>query len=44
VVELYLSGKLMVDELVTETRPLEGFRDIVDDMHAGKLARGVLVL
>jgi len=43
-VELYLSGKLMLDELVTETRPLEGFRDIVEDMHAGKLARGVLIL
>ena len=25
-VELYLSGKLMLDELVTEERPLEGFR------------------
>ena len=43
-VELYLEGKLMLDELVTETRPLEGFVDIVDDMHAGKLARGVLTL
>ena len=43
-VELYLQGKLMLDELVTQTRPLEGFRDIVEDMHAGKLARGVLTL
>jgi Zn-dependent alcohol dehydrogenase len=43
-VELYLSGRLMLDELVTETKPLEGFRDIVEDMHAGKLARGVLTL
>jgi Zn-dependent alcohol dehydrogenase len=41
-VELYLSGKLMLDELVTEQRPLEGFREIVEDMEAGKLARGVL--
>jgi S-(hydroxymethyl)glutathione dehydrogenase/alcohol dehydrogenase len=41
-VELYLSGKLMLDELVTETRPIEGFREIVEDMEAGKLARGVL--
>jgi len=41
-VELYLEGRLMLDELVTETRPLEGFRDIVEDMAAGKLARGVL--
>ena len=38
-VALYLEGKLMLDELVTETRPLEGFREIVEDMHAGKLAR-----
>ena len=43
-VELYLEGKLMLDELVTETRPLEGFREIVEDMHAGKLARGVLTI
>ena len=41
-VEMYLSGKLMLDELVTEQRPLEGFREIVEDMEAGKLARGVL--
>lgn len=41
-VELYRQGKLMLDELVTETAPLEGFRDIVDAMHDGKLARGVL--
>ena len=43
-VELYRQGKLMLDELVTSTVPLEGFRDIVDDMHAGRLARGVLTL
>lgn len=43
-VELYRQGRLMLDELVTETVPLEGFRDIVEDMHAGKLARGVLTL
>ena len=43
-VELYLEGRLMLDELVTETRPLEGFREIVEDMHAGRLARGVLTI
>ncbi|HUY64092.1 MAG TPA: alcohol dehydrogenase catalytic domain-containing protein [Acidimicrobiales bacterium] len=43
-VELYRQGRLMLDELVTTTAPLEGFRGIVDDMHAGKLARGVLLL
>jgi S-(hydroxymethyl)glutathione dehydrogenase/alcohol dehydrogenase len=41
-VELYLEGRLMLDELVTETRPLEAFREIIEDMHAGRLARGVL--
>jgi Zn-dependent alcohol dehydrogenase len=41
-VELYLQGRLMLDELVTETRPLEGFEEIIEHMHAGKLARGVL--
>jgi len=43
-VELYLEGRLMLDELVTETRPLEGFRDIVEAMHEGRLARGVLTM
>ena len=43
-VELYLEGRLMLDELVTETRPLEGFREIIEDMEAGRLARGVLTL
>ncbi len=41
-VELYLEGRLMLDELVTMTRPLEGFRDIIEEMHTGRLARGVL--
>ena len=36
-VELYLSGQLMLDELVTEERPLEGFREIVEDMEAGQV-------
>jgi S-(hydroxymethyl)glutathione dehydrogenase/alcohol dehydrogenase len=43
-VEMYLDGRIMLDELVTETRPLEGFREIIEDMEAGKLARGVLTL
>ncbi|MGH9081019.1 MAG: Zn-dependent alcohol dehydrogenase [Acidimicrobiales bacterium] len=41
-VEMYLSGQLMLDELVTEQRSLDGFRQIVEDMEQGKLARGVL--
>jgi Zn-dependent alcohol dehydrogenase len=43
-VELYLEGRLMLDELVTETRPLEEFKTIVDSMHHGRLARGVLIV
>jgi Zn-dependent alcohol dehydrogenase len=42
-VELYKQGRLLLDELVTQTAPLEGFGDIVAAMHEGKLARGVLV-
>ena len=41
-VQLYLDGKLMLDELVTATYPLESFDDVIADMHDGKLARGVL--
>jgi S-(hydroxymethyl)glutathione dehydrogenase/alcohol dehydrogenase len=41
-VDLYKSGQLMLDELVSLTRPLERFGDVVDEMHAGRVARGVL--
>ena len=41
-VDLYKSGRLMLDELVSLTRPLERFGDVVDEMHAGRVARGVL--
>ena len=44
IVDLYQKGRLMLDELVTETRPLEEFKQIVDAMHEGRLARGVLTL
>ena len=43
-VQQYLDGKLMLDELVTATYPLEDFTKVVDDMHEGRLARGVLEL
>jgi Zn-dependent alcohol dehydrogenase len=32
----------MLDELVSLTRPLEQFGDVVEEMHAGRVARGVL--
>lgn len=43
-VELYRRGDLLLDELVSITRPLDGFGEIVEAMHAGSLHRGVLVL
>jgi Zn-dependent alcohol dehydrogenase len=41
-VGLYLDGKLMLDELVSQTYPLDQFDAVTHDMHDGKLARGVL--
>jgi S-(hydroxymethyl)glutathione dehydrogenase/alcohol dehydrogenase len=42
-VDLYRSGALLLDELVSLTRPLEAFREVVDEMHSGRVARGVLL-
>lgn len=41
-IQLYLDGKLMLDELVSRTYPMEEFHTVVHDMHEGRLARGVL--
>jgi S-(hydroxymethyl)glutathione dehydrogenase/alcohol dehydrogenase len=41
---LYLAGRLKLDELVSRTYPLDGVEQVFADMHAGELARGVLVL
>ncbi|QGV80035.1 alcohol dehydrogenase catalytic domain-containing protein [Streptomyces ficellus] len=41
--ELYRSGDLLLDELVTETYPVEDFARAADDAHHGRGARGVLV-
>ncbi|MGI9578213.1 MAG: Zn-dependent alcohol dehydrogenase [Microthrixaceae bacterium] len=43
-VDLYKAGRLKLDELVTATYPIEGFQSALDELHDGKLARGVLVL
>jgi S-(hydroxymethyl)glutathione dehydrogenase/alcohol dehydrogenase len=43
-VDLYLAGRLKLDELVTRTYPLEDIEQTIDDMHHGDLARGVLKL
>jgi len=41
-VDLYLAGRLKLDELVSRTYPLDDLQLALDDMHAGELARGVL--
>jgi len=40
--ELYRAGRLMLDELVTQTYPVEEFERAAADAEAGKVARGVL--
>ncbi len=41
--QLYLAGKLALDDLITKRYPLEQIGQAFDDMEAGKVARGVLV-
>lgn len=41
--DLYRQGRLLLDELVTETYPVEDFAKAADDAHHGRVARGVLV-
>ena len=43
IIELYQSGKLMLDEMVTRTYPLENLSEAFADMLAGKNAKGVIV-
>ena len=43
-VRLYKAGRLKLDELVSATYPLESFQTALDELHEGKLARGVLVM
>ncbi len=40
--ELYREGRLLLDELVTQTYPVEDFEKAVGDAQAGRVARGVL--
>lgn len=39
---LYLAGKFMLDELVTQVYPMDSIDEVFEDMEAGRLARGVL--
>lgn len=40
--DLYLAGRLELDALVSKRYPLADFERLVEDMEAGKIARGVL--
>lgn len=40
--DLYRQGRLLLDELVTHTYPVEDFPKAADDARAGRVARGVL--
>ncbi|WP_305095097.1 Zn-dependent alcohol dehydrogenase [Prescottella sp. R16] len=42
--DLYRSGRLLLDELVTKTYELEDFESLMDDARNGKLDRGVLLM
>lgn len=43
-VDLYRSGRFLLDELVTRTYPLEDFATLMDDARHGRLDRGVLLM
>lgn len=38
--DLYRQGRLLLDELITETYPIEDFEKAVGDAEAGRVARG----
>ena len=40
---LYATGELILDEMITRTYPLEKLADAFADMHAGRNAKGVIV-
>lgn len=42
-VELYLQGRLKLDELISQRLPLERINDAFDEMRRGELARSVVV-
>lgn len=44
IIDLYKRGALKLDELVSATYRLEQFEAAIEDMHQGKLARGVLTI
>jgi Zn-dependent alcohol dehydrogenase len=42
IVDLYKRGLFDLDSMVTKTYPMENIHEVMEDMHDGKLARGVL--
>ena len=42
IVDMYKKGLLDLDRMVSKVYPMENFFDVVEDMHEGKLARGVI--
>ena len=42
-IDLYLDGRLKLDELITRYRPLEEINEAFDDMNSGGVARTVLI-
>ncbi|HXY43886.1 MAG TPA: alcohol dehydrogenase catalytic domain-containing protein [Acidimicrobiales bacterium] len=42
IVQLYLQGRFLLDEMVTKTYPLSHIGEAISDLHDGKLNRGVL--
>ncbi len=41
--QLYASGDLLLDELITNQYPLKKLKEAFEDMHSGKNAKGVIV-
>jgi S-(hydroxymethyl)glutathione dehydrogenase/alcohol dehydrogenase len=42
-VEMYMDGRLMLDEMISETITLDDINEAFDDMKAGNVARSVIV-
>jgi len=42
-IDLYMAGRLKLDELVTRTYPLEGINEALAAIKAGEVARGVII-
>ena len=43
-VRFYQDGRLLLDEMVSQIYPLDDLNQALDDLHAGKLNRGVLAI